>query len=65
MKKPFKLLRELSHEVAETIGVSLDKPCILTSEAYSGDGYVFTFYCGDSKLKLDIPDVEEYFYGLP
>lgn len=71
MKIPFKQLKEAAHEVAETIGFSLDKTFVVSGLHYGFQEFVFTLsetgLSDGIKLKLTIDgdNLERFFRDLP
>ena len=63
MKHPFKTLREVAVNVAETIGDTLEEPCSLSSEGYEFDKYAFHLHCRgvDFELSISNDDLDEHF----
>ncbi len=67
MRKSFKQLREAAHEVAETIGMSFDETCTMSSEGYELDKYAFHLNCEgiDFELSVGGKDLDKFFRDMP
>ena len=66
-RKPFALLREAAHEVADTIGASLDETCTISGEGYEFERYAFKMHCNGITFELSISgdDIDQYFRDAP
>lgn len=73
-RKPFKLLKEAAHEVAETLGVSLDETFMVSGLRYEFEKFVFVIsqisvpegnQAMTFKLEISGDDLDLHFRDLP
>ncbi len=66
-RKPFALLREAAHDIAQAMGVWMDETCTVSNEGYEFERYVFQMHCNGITFELSISgdDIDQYFRDAP